>query len=401
MAWVRQRRNIIVLHVNGLLNAIAFWLTAPLLPFVLRELGASATSFGALQAVFNLAQIAGSLVLGYVQDHYSGRTALNLTHAGSMLATACLLLPPSLAVLYLSQVLSILRQTMQVLQAYVAAFTEPEHRLRHIGHLGASYAIGMAIGASASGFIAASVGLRGAGAAAIVVCILAVAVNAVFLDEMDLHTAVDKKKSDTCDSDSSTDASSRVSQPSKIVAYWAVMLSVRRLLLFATFLFCTRYMYEPVYSWLLIDKYGKTMQEVGNITGLLAGVGVVGSGILLSLPLKRWVGTRSLLRIGVAVTTALYALLAMREPTSSNEFVGINVGFSLSKGMLYMLCASYVTERTAKADHGKVIALWHGARAMAGVVSPVVATWVMEVHGPTAVACMTCALCIASWFALD
>lgn len=48
---------VLLLHLNIVVYACAFWLTHPLLPYVSEELGADRVTFGYLQSSLNLAQI--------------------------------------------------------------------------------------------------------------------------------------------------------------------------------------------------------------------------------------------------------------------------------------------------------------------------------------------------------
>lgn len=48
---------VLLLHLNIVVYACAFWLTHPLLPYVSKELGADRVVFGYLQSSLELAQI--------------------------------------------------------------------------------------------------------------------------------------------------------------------------------------------------------------------------------------------------------------------------------------------------------------------------------------------------------
>ena len=54
----------LLLHINIVVYACAFWLTHPLLPYLSKELGADRVVFGYLQSSLELAQIVSRWGLG-------------------------------------------------------------------------------------------------------------------------------------------------------------------------------------------------------------------------------------------------------------------------------------------------------------------------------------------------
>ena len=141
-------RALLVVHFNIIVYAMCYWISSPIVPYLIREFtqstpAASSPSddinsttaqtthnsssssslsleLGAFQSLFNVVQLGGGLTVGFLQDKFSGATALSITQMGSAGVYLCLLLANSMAALYFSRVLTIAQQSMQVAQAVIS-----------------------------------------------------------------------------------------------------------------------------------------------------------------------------------------------------------------------------------------------------------------------------------------
>jgi MFS family permease len=181
-------RNLMIIHFNIFVYALGYWLTYPLLPFMLKELGATSLSLGAVQSLFNLVQLAGGLVVGYLQDHYSGSAALSVTQLGSAVVYLVLFTSNSLAMLYVSRLATVLQQSMQVAQAYISKLTTSEERAIALSRLSISYSVGMITGGMLSGVLVDRLGLRGTCLVAALCSVGVIIVNYFRLDPMALKS---------------------------------------------------------------------------------------------------------------------------------------------------------------------------------------------------------------------
>lgn len=364
-------KNVLIVHANIVIYAMCYWLTNPLMPYLLKQFGASSLSFGYMQSLFNIVQLAGGLVVGVLQDRYSGSTAMTITQFGSMLVYVCLLSTTSLTGLYLSRLPTVLQQSMQVAQAYISKASSGPGRAIALGRLTLSYSAGMIVGSSGGGLLVDHIGQHGVIVLAIACTAAMMVVNYLFLDSVSLHETADDKHAKKADEGADE-------------GYVSIAMKVRRVLAFLALLFATRSMYEPVYNVLLLDKYHVAQSQMGQLISGFAAIGFVSNVLLLPAALK-CVSERTLTSLAIAGGAAAYAVLGFADFSDARYFIGTSAALTLCSSMLYTLSSSYISAHTPKAVHGRSMAMTHALRSLVGIACPVIGTWLYTQHGASAV----------------
>jgi len=152
----KDTKALLVIHLNLVVYAGAFWLCQPVFPYLSKSLGASTITFGYLQTVFSIAQMIGSVVFGRLSDKMGARTCLHLTQVGSALSYFFLGAADSLLLLFLSRMMSVLQHGMMSGQAAVVKYTSKETRRSALGRLSLSYGIGMVVGSAVGGALSSA-----------------------------------------------------------------------------------------------------------------------------------------------------------------------------------------------------------------------------------------------------
>jgi MFS family permease len=383
-------RNVAIVHANVAVYALAYWLTQPLLPFLMRELGASNLELGALQSLFNIVQVAGGLVIGFLQDRYSGAGALSFVQAGSAVVYLLLFSATSVQMLYISRIPTVLQQAMQVSQAFISKQTAPKDRAVAMARVSLSYSVGMVAGSLASGRLAEALGMRAVAAIAAALCLCAVVANKLFLEPGDGNVAMDAagaaKKFDGPDAAAPSPTESPGTH-AKETTYLDLVLHVPRVLSFLVLLYLTRALFEPVNSLTMIDQYGFTKTGMGTFASFMAGVSVLNSLVVLPLALK-YVPEKTLTRTLVCAAAGGYAVLGFLPMDDYRAYIAVITLLGAVGSMLYNLSASYIAANTPRRSHGRAIALTHALRSGVGIVSPIVATWTLDAYGPSFVSCV-------------
>ena len=89
--------------------AMANWMCAPVLPFLMQHLGADPLIFGYLQTCAGLAQMLGGPLLGWCADRKGARTAMIISHCAGGLSYFCMAVAWNVPMLFLAKIPIILQ----------------------------------------------------------------------------------------------------------------------------------------------------------------------------------------------------------------------------------------------------------------------------------------------------
>lgn len=171
---MNEKRILTILFVTLLLDVIGIGILIPVIPalftdstaptFMLAGYGVGAQYFiaGLMTALFGVMQFLAAPLLGDLSDTY-GRKKL-LTVGVGVLAVAQLLFAAgialmSLALLFVSRLVAgIAGANFSIVQATIADVTEPKHRARNFGLIGAAFGLGFILGPLIGGYIVALTG---------------------------------------------------------------------------------------------------------------------------------------------------------------------------------------------------------------------------------------------------
>ena len=138
-----------------IVDLIGFGIVVPVLPFLAKQHGASATALGFLVASYSAAQFLFAPAWGRLSDRIGRRAVLLLTIAGTALSLLAFGLARSLPELFAARVLGgAFAANIGVASAYIADVTGEEERTRFMGLLGASFGVGFVVGPAIGGALA-------------------------------------------------------------------------------------------------------------------------------------------------------------------------------------------------------------------------------------------------------
>ena len=148
-------RPLLIIFLTIFVNLVGFGIIIPLLPFYAETFGASAFVVGLLFAVFSLAQLVASPVLGDLSDRFGRRPVLIFSLLGTVASFVMLAVAHSVTMLFLARIVDGLSGgNISTARAYVADITEPKDRARAYGLLGAAFGLGFIFGPALSGVLA-------------------------------------------------------------------------------------------------------------------------------------------------------------------------------------------------------------------------------------------------------
>lgn len=336
-----------------IVDLVGFGIVMPVLPFLVKEQGASATQLGVIMMGYSAAQFVCAPLWGRLSDRIGRRRVLLLTIAGTALALTALGFARSLAAILAARVAAgAFAANLGVASAYIADVTEEHERTRWMGLLGASFGIGFVLG-PAIGSVLAPFGY----ALPMFVAAGLAAANWVqalgWLREPPLHEA-------------GTAAAAPAARRFAALREPAVRRVCVANLVFA--LAVTQL--ETIFQYFMNDRFGWQVREVGFLLVAMAILmGAVQGGAMKALAAR--FAERALVVAGSALLAlAFFALPELPGvPLVALALAAAAVGRGVAQPALMSL-ASLVAPA---GERGAVMGAFQGAASLARVVGPLAA----------------------------
>jgi len=137
-----------------LVDMLSFSIVLPLLPYLAKDLGASAAQIGLLTAMYPLAQVFAAPFLGRMSDRYGRKPVLVLSILGTAVGFVVLATARLLPILFVSRFVDgITGGNISVAQAYIADVTDEKERGPALGLIGAAFGLGFILGPITGGLL--------------------------------------------------------------------------------------------------------------------------------------------------------------------------------------------------------------------------------------------------------
>ena len=155
----RRRAALAFIFITVLIDVLAFGLIIPVLPHLIESFVGGDTEHAAYWVglfgfVFNLVQFFAAPIQGALSDRFGRRPVILLSCLGLGLDFVLMALAPNLAWLFVGRVIAaITSASFSTANAYVADITEPEHRAKTFGMIGAAFGLGFVLGPLAGGLL--------------------------------------------------------------------------------------------------------------------------------------------------------------------------------------------------------------------------------------------------------
>lgn len=144
------------IFVTLLLDMLGLGLILPVMPGLVADLSGvqASQSYGLLIAIYALAQLLASPLLGSLSDRIGRRPVLLGSTLLAAVAYLMITFSPSLGFLMLARALSgVAAASAGVANAFIADLSTPENRARHFGMVGAALSLGLIVGPALGGIL--------------------------------------------------------------------------------------------------------------------------------------------------------------------------------------------------------------------------------------------------------
>lgn len=183
----KNNKNLIVISVIAIVNALGYGIIIPLLYSYSRKFGLSDFENGLLFSAFSIAQFISTPIIGRLSDKYGRRPLLILSLAGTFFSFILMALANNGWILFLARILDgITAGNIPVASAVISDTTRPEDRAKGFGIIGASFGFGFIFGPAISAF-SVGYGLATPFYIAAAVTLVAIILTALLLPETNIH----------------------------------------------------------------------------------------------------------------------------------------------------------------------------------------------------------------------
>jgi DHA1 family tetracycline resistance protein-like MFS transporter len=138
-----------------LVDILGLTIILPLLPFYAESFGATPLFVGLLVAAYAFCQLIAGPPLGHLSDRVGRRPVLLVSQMGTCVGFLILAYAHTLWVVFLARIIDGLTAgNLTVAQAYIADVTDEKNRTKSFGIIGIAFGLGFLVGPGISGFLA-------------------------------------------------------------------------------------------------------------------------------------------------------------------------------------------------------------------------------------------------------
>jgi DHA1 family tetracycline resistance protein-like MFS transporter len=138
-----------------LVDVLGLTIILPLLPFYAESMGATPRVFGLLVSAYAISQLIAGPPLGHLSDRIGRRPVLLVSQIGTFVGFLMLAYAHTLWVVFLARIIDGLTAgNLTVAQAYIADVTDAENRTRSFGLIGIAFGLGFMVGPAIPAFLA-------------------------------------------------------------------------------------------------------------------------------------------------------------------------------------------------------------------------------------------------------
>ena len=387
---LQSRRQLTLLFVTLFLVTVGFGIIFPIMPFFAKNLGATPTDIGIIFGLFALMQFLASPFWGQLSDQFGRRPIFLIGLVGFGISFLMFGMAQSLGVIYLARILGGLLSAAVVpaAMAYVADSTDPAHRAKWMGLMGAAMSLGFIFGPALGG-IAGEVNLSlpffiGAGFT-FLVAIFAF----LFLPESQRAISNTTPMGSQVNRESFTKLFTLLRSRSRSVLIVGFLSSISMTILFATIA-----LYAEA-------KFGFDQSNVGVFFVVFAGFGALGQGLLVN-PLINKFGEGRVIHGGLIISGLGFLLILLSFDLHS--WLLFSVPLSIGSAVVGPAMTSWISKRNPPTDQGIVMGVFNSYQSLGRVVGPLLGGALFDISGadlPLVLAAMVLIASFVVWRRLE
>ncbi|KAK6187074.1 hypothetical protein SNE40_006322 [Patella caerulea] len=369
IAGRKFHKVILVTHFNVFLYATCFWIQQGVLPYLSVKLGVDQVTFGYLQTVFAVVQLAGGPLFGRFGDLYGSRAAMSLAFIACALNYILLGFATSIPLLFISRLPSLFMHCMQGGQMIVTDLGDSHQRADAMGKLGLSYGVGMVVGPLIGGIIIKTFSEE---SAAFVACAGSLVSLLMVQTLIPAHTKKQHIRQNT-----------ETAQASDVFSLKKFMHLI--LMPGALFLLLVRMgtglpigIFQSMFSRVALDAFHLAADQNGYLMSYIGVMSMIVQGVGVGILTKKF-SENSILKASTMILVFSYSLLSF----VSNVWQLCLVCLPLVIGLTTqnVVITSALTRTVSEADTGAMIGLNMAVNSLVRTVSPTIGGYMFAAYG--------------------
>jgi DHA1 family multidrug resistance protein-like MFS transporter len=357
-------KPLFLLSFNLFIIMVGIGLVIPILPFYVEKFGADAATLGFLVAVFALMQFFFAPIWGRLSDRIGRKPLITLGLFGFALAEFIFAFATDLWMLFLSRIIAgtFGAAIMPSAMAYVSDVTTPEKRGQGMGYLGAAMGLGIVVGPGIGGWLSEfslSFPFLFAGIAASLAGIVSIFVlpESLSKEAMQKTTAENEKRENQF-----------------ILIKKALQSPVGFLLILVFMMSFALTIFQAIFGFYALERFGYGPQEVGLIILITGIVGTITQGAAVGRLVAKFGDER------VVTSALLLSAFGFVIMTFANSFATVLLTtsiFFLGNSILRPSLNTFIS-KLAGSKQGMVMGLNNSFMSLGNVAGPILAGYVFE-----------------------
>ncbi len=358
-----KNRNLTVVVLVMLINALSYGTIIPLLYPYASRFGISASGLGFLFASFSLAQFIATPVMGRLSDKFGRKPLLVISLFGTALSLAIFASAKTAVTLFIARALDgITGGNISVAQAVISDTTKKEDRAKSFAMLGAVFGFGFVFGPAIGGYlspISLSAPFWFSSSLALFATILAIFI----LGETNVTKQSEVSFNKLFDFTSMKNALLAPTTGMILLASFFALLSQNVMII--------------GFQSYIVDVLTLSPKRIGIIYTMYGIVGILMQTVGIRVLLGKFKSKTSILG-----SSLLLSALVM-FPVSLSLGYGLFLVFILSYGAIFSVVQPVITsllsERTKKEDQGGILGFNQAYTSVAQIVGPVTAGIILKI----------------------
>ena len=357
-------KPLFLLSFNLFIIMVGIGLVIPILPFYVEKFGADAATLGFLVAVFALMQFFFAPIWGRLSDRIGRKPLITLGLFGFALAEFIFAFATDLWMLFLSRIIAGIfgAAIMPSAMAYVSDVTTPEKRGQGMGYLGAAMGLGIVVGPGIGGWLSEfslSFPFLFAGIAASLAGIVSIFVLPESLSKEAMQkTAAENKKREN----------------QFILIKKALQSPVGFLLILVFMMSFALTIFQAIFGFYTLERFGYGPQEVGLIILITGIVGTITQGAAVGRLVARFGDERV---VTSALLLSAFGFVIMTFADSFATVLLTTSVFFLGNSILRPSLNTFIS-KLAGSKQGMVMGLNNSFMSLGNVAGPILAGYVFE-----------------------
>ncbi|MBN1146818.1 MAG: MFS transporter [Anaerolineales bacterium] len=359
-----KRKNLYILFFTLVVVMLGFGMVIPILPFYIKEFGASGRALGALMATYAVMQFIFAPVWGSISDRIGRKPVLIVGVLGNALAQLLFGLSTQLWMLFAARILAgaLSSASLPTAMAYIGDSTSARERGGGMGMLGAAMGIGMVLGPGLAGWLAErSLALPFFLAAGL-------SFAALLFIWAALPESLPPEARDT--------SGAKVRGP-QVGEMWAALSSPIGFLLFLAFLISFGLTsFEGVFGLYALERFGYGPREVGLLLMLIGVISAAAQGALTGPLTRRW-SEATVIKASLLASAIGFPLMLLARNLAG---IVLTISFFILSNALLRPSVSSLTSQRAPGGQGVAMGLNNAFMSLGRSAGPLLAGFLFDAN---------------------